>query len=156
KALARFDEKNRTRRQGSAHDGRLMRQTAILPSRRRSVMPRVRYVIAASLVALMAGSATWVYVTENPRAPVGPTVAGAPTTVAAREPVARPAAGAPVAPAAPAVPAPQMADQAAAPASQPGRRIEEAYAPLAKPQPAPPPAAALANRDVASRGPGSR
>jgi Ca-activated chloride channel family protein len=65
-ALARFDEKNRARRQGSASDERLMRQTAIPPSRRRSVMPRVRYAIAASLVVLMAGSATWVYVNETP------------------------------------------------------------------------------------------
>jgi Ca-activated chloride channel family protein len=64
-ALARFDEKNRTRRQGSAREERLMRQTAIPPSRRRSVMPRVRYAIAASLVALMAGSASWVYIHES-------------------------------------------------------------------------------------------
>jgi Ca-activated chloride channel family protein len=69
KALARFEEKNRTagaqRHQGSEHDGRLMPQTAIPPSRRSPVMPRVRYAIAASLVALMAGSATWVYVNEH-------------------------------------------------------------------------------------------
>ena len=36
KALARFDEKQRNRRQGSVRDERLMRQTAIPPSRRRS------------------------------------------------------------------------------------------------------------------------
>src|SRR5215470_5635402 len=65
-ALDRFDTKNRVGHQGSAHDGHLMRQTAIPPSRRRSVMPRARYAIAASLVALMAGSASWVYVNERP------------------------------------------------------------------------------------------
>jgi Ca-activated chloride channel family protein len=64
-ALARFDEKNRARRQGSTREERLMRQTAIPPSRRRSVMPRARYAIAASLVALMAGSASWVYIHES-------------------------------------------------------------------------------------------
>src|SRR5262249_58243785 len=65
-ALERFDAKSRAGHQGSAHDGHLMRQTAIPPSRRRSVMPRARYAIAASLVALMAGSASWVYVNERP------------------------------------------------------------------------------------------
>jgi Domain of unknown function (DUF3520)/von Willebrand factor len=66
KALARFDTKNRARLQASVRGEGLLRQTAILPSRRRSVMPRVRHAIAASLVALLAGSATWVYVGENP------------------------------------------------------------------------------------------
>src|SRR5262245_13454665 len=65
-ALQRFDEKNSASHQGSERDGHLMRQAAIPPSRRRSVMPQVRYAIAASLVFLMAGSATWVYLNERP------------------------------------------------------------------------------------------
>ena len=65
-ALERLDAKNRAGHQGSAHDGHLMRQTAIPPSRRRSVMPRARYAIAASLVALMAGSASWIFISERP------------------------------------------------------------------------------------------
>src|SRR5262245_47612054 len=66
-ALQRFDEKNRAGHQGSAHDGHLMRQAAPPPSRRRSVMMNARYAVAASLVALMAGSASWIYVQERPR-----------------------------------------------------------------------------------------
>src|SRR5215468_1634250 len=65
-ALAQFEQKNRTPHQGSEADGHLMRQTAIPPSRRRSVMPRARYAIAASLVALMAGSASWIFISERP------------------------------------------------------------------------------------------
>ena len=54
-ALAQFEQKNRAPHQGSDTDGHLMRQTAIPPSGRRSVMPRTRYAVAASLVILMAG-----------------------------------------------------------------------------------------------------
>jgi len=60
-ALAQFEQKNRAPHQGLHADGHLMRQAAIPPSRRRSVMPRARTAIAASLVILMAGSASLVY-----------------------------------------------------------------------------------------------
>src|SRR5258708_35241138 len=63
-AVQRFEKKTRARPQGFAHDLRLMQQTASStpPSRRRSVMPRARHVIAASLVVLIAGSAIGLYV----------------------------------------------------------------------------------------------
>jgi Ca-activated chloride channel homolog len=63
-ALERFDKRNRARPQVSAHDLRLMQQTAssTQPSRRRTVMPRSRNVIAASLAVLVAGSALGLYV----------------------------------------------------------------------------------------------
>src|SRR3981081_4541030 len=66
-ALERFDKRNRTLPQGSAHDLRLMQQTASFtpPSRRRSVM-RARNVIAASVAVLVAGSALGVYVHKMP------------------------------------------------------------------------------------------
>ena len=66
-ALERFEKKNRTRSQGTAHDLRLMQQTASSnsPSRRSALMPRARQLIAASLVVLMAGSATWFYVDQT-------------------------------------------------------------------------------------------
>jgi Ca-activated chloride channel homolog len=66
-ALERFEKNNATRFQGNEHDLRLMQQTAASnsPSRRRALMPRARQLVAASLVALMAGSATWFYVNEN-------------------------------------------------------------------------------------------
>ena len=66
-ALERFDKRNHARPQGTAHDLRLMQQTAssILPSRRRSVM-RARNVIAASVAILVAGSALGLYVHKTP------------------------------------------------------------------------------------------
>src|SRR6267378_8290339 len=66
-ALERFEKRNRTLLQGSAHDLRLMQQTAAFtpPSRRRSVM-RARNVIAASVAVLVAGSALGVYVHKMP------------------------------------------------------------------------------------------
>ena len=66
-ALERFEKNNATRFQGNEHDLRLMQQTAASnsPSRRRALMPRARQLVAASLVALMAGSATWFYVNET-------------------------------------------------------------------------------------------
>src|SRR5262245_42027499 len=66
-ALERFEEKNRPRGQGNEQDLRLTQQTAVSnsPSRRRAFMPRARQLVAASLVALMAGSATWFYVHET-------------------------------------------------------------------------------------------
>jgi hypothetical protein len=68
-ALQRFEEKNRARSQGSEQHLRLTQQTAssIPPSRRSSIMPRARHLIAASLVAvLMSGSAAWLYFDRSP------------------------------------------------------------------------------------------
>jgi Ca-activated chloride channel family protein len=66
-ALERFEKKNRTSSQGNEHDLRLTQQTASSnsPSRRSAIMPRARQLIAASLVAVMAGSATWFYVNQT-------------------------------------------------------------------------------------------
>src|SRR5262245_56561286 len=64
KALAGFDEKFGTRVQGAQPGLRLMRQTAPTPSRRRTDM-RVRQLIAASLVVLVAGSTTWLFVHDR-------------------------------------------------------------------------------------------
>jgi hypothetical protein len=67
-ALERFDKKSRAIPQGSAHDLRLMQQTAssIPPSRRSPTMPRARNVIAASVAVLVAGSAIGLYVHKTP------------------------------------------------------------------------------------------
>ena len=58
-AVARFEEKNRARRQGAAHEQRLTQQTASAnpPSRRRPTMVRQRHLVAACSVILIAGSA---------------------------------------------------------------------------------------------------
>ncbi len=66
-ALARFGEKHRALAQGSAHDLRLMQQTASCnpPSRRRLVMLRQRHLIAACCVVLVAGSAIGLYVHQR-------------------------------------------------------------------------------------------
>jgi Ca-activated chloride channel family protein len=67
-ALERFEKKNGARSQGTEHDLRLTQQTAssTLPSRRSSTMPRVRHVIAACCVVMIAGSGAWLYVNEAP------------------------------------------------------------------------------------------
>ena len=66
-ALQRFDEKNSESRQGSQRGPRLKEQTAnsTPPSPRRSLMPRVRYGIAASFVFLLAGTFAWMYLNEG-------------------------------------------------------------------------------------------
>src|SRR6476469_1585077 len=65
KALGRFDEKNSKPRQGKPADTRLMQQTAnSTRPRRRFSMLHARPAIAASLVFLIAGSLTWVYMNE--------------------------------------------------------------------------------------------
>jgi len=68
KAVEQFEKKNRPRAQGSHHDLRLTQQTASAnsPSRRSSDMPRARHLIAASLIVLIAGSATFVYLHQTP------------------------------------------------------------------------------------------
>jgi Ca-activated chloride channel family protein len=64
-ALASFDRKFAAHSQGVQPGLRLMRQTAHpAPSRRRTDM-RVRQLIAASLVVLVAGSTTWLFVHDR-------------------------------------------------------------------------------------------
>jgi Ca-activated chloride channel homolog len=65
-ALQRFDEKIAENHQGSKRGTRLKEQTAnsTPPSLRRSLMPRVRYGIAASFVFLLAGTFAWMYLNE--------------------------------------------------------------------------------------------
>jgi Ca-activated chloride channel homolog len=63
-ALARFDQKNRTRFQASRRAARLTQQTAALPSRGRIFM-RARTLVAACLAVLMVGSAASIYVLER-------------------------------------------------------------------------------------------
>src|SRR5712691_7115468 len=69
-AVEQFEKKYRTRFQAPARHLRLMQQTAIPPSRRRTAMPRARHLIAASLVVLMAGSAGWFYIGDTPNGAV--------------------------------------------------------------------------------------
>jgi len=117
RALGRFDEKTSKPRQGKRAETRLMQQTAnSTRPRRRVSMLHARPAIAASLVFLIAGSLTWVYMNEaqfwrrpepassDSRTPIGvPPVAtpgemvptkpktGAPTTVTeAAPPAAKP------------------------------------------------------------------
>src|SRR5262245_37015985 len=128
-ALTRLDEKNRAGHQGSAPDGHLMRQAAPPPSRRRSVMMNARYAVAASLVALMAGSASWIYVQERPLvheaySPPGPKVFRDATAPKARE--ADKLAAVPPAP-----PATITADRSAAPPPNAGPSLTDPK-PLAK------------------------
>jgi Ca-activated chloride channel family protein len=158
-ALARFEEKNRApgaqRHQGSGHDGRLMRQTAIPPSRRSPVMPRVRYAIAASLVALMAGSATWVYVNEHLLVRDG-LVPPAALPAAPQSPAAPPAKSPPSVSAqvdqeasqlAPTPAAPQPAPAPGAP-NKPETRVATVPPPTGRPEPALPKAETDTRRTV--------
>jgi Ca-activated chloride channel homolog len=71
RALERFDQRYPARGQYNGHAVRLNGETAApSPSRRRTSMPRARHLVAASLVAFIAGSSTWLYVTHYPL-PVG-------------------------------------------------------------------------------------
>jgi Ca-activated chloride channel homolog len=63
-ALARFDQKDRTRFQASRRAARLTQQTASSPSRGRTFM-RARTLVAACLAVLMVGSAASIYVLER-------------------------------------------------------------------------------------------
>src|SRR5215472_1605714 len=63
-ALARFDQKKRTRFQASRRAARLTQRTAASPSRGRTFM-RARTLVAACLSVLMVGSAASIYVLER-------------------------------------------------------------------------------------------
>jgi Ca-activated chloride channel family protein len=68
-ALRHFDRKHGTSPQGFASSLRLTDETALPPSRRSSFMPRARHLVAASLVALMAGSVAFVQFADRLGAP---------------------------------------------------------------------------------------
>ena len=60
-ALAAFDKNHRAAPAGFLREERLTERTAMGSSHRRPAMPRMRYMIAASLVCLVAASSTMVY-----------------------------------------------------------------------------------------------
>ncbi|MCC6780041.1 MAG: von Willebrand factor type A domain-containing protein [Hyphomicrobiales bacterium] len=60
-ALTQFDKKFGTPAQGDEPALRLTEQTALPPSRRSSIMPRARHLVAACCAILVAGSAVGVY-----------------------------------------------------------------------------------------------
>jgi Ca-activated chloride channel homolog len=68
-AMRRFDAKHGAVPQGFASSLRLRNETALPPSRRSSFMPRARHLVAASLVALMAGSVAFVQFADRLGAP---------------------------------------------------------------------------------------
>ena len=83
-ALVRFDQKSAEDSQGMPTDIRLIERTAapLRPSRERSVMNRTRYLLAASLACVVAGSGAYLHLMRSPQLqehaalPVEPKVAG--------------------------------------------------------------------------------
>src|SRR4051812_21200265 len=96
-ALARFDQKSAESGQGMPTDIRLIERTAapLRPSRERTVMNRTRYLLAASLACIIAGSGAYLHLMQSPQlehfaAPVEQKVASndvaqAPSTVQAKK-----------------------------------------------------------------------
>jgi len=96
-ALSRFDQKSACSSQGIATDNRLIERTAapLRPSRERPVMNRTRYLLAASLACIIAGSSAYLHLMPAPRLPdaaapveqqvAGNDVAQAPSTVPAKK-----------------------------------------------------------------------
>ena len=96
-ALLRFDQKNAETSQGMPTDIRLIERTAasLRPSRERFVMERTRYLLAASLACIIAGSGAYLHLMRSPQlqdaaAPVERQVADkdlaqAPSTVQAKK-----------------------------------------------------------------------
>ena len=96
-ALLRFEQKNAGNGQGMPTDIRLIERTAapLRPSRERPVMNRTRYLLAASLACIVAGSGAYLYLMRSPQpqhaaAPVEQKVASnevaqAPSTVLAKK-----------------------------------------------------------------------
>src|ERR1044072_6179010 len=68
RALQQFDRNNIAGPQGFTLDARLMWRTAppLRPSHGRPVMPQTRRLIAASLLCLLAGSSTYLYLARSP------------------------------------------------------------------------------------------
>ena len=68
-ALLRFDQKSAENGQGMPTDIRLIERTAapLRPSRERSVMNRTRYLLAASLACIVAGSGAYLHLMRSPQ-----------------------------------------------------------------------------------------
>src|SRR5690349_16283671 len=68
-ALLRFDQKNAGSVQGMSTDIRLIERTAasLRPSRERLVMNRTRYLLAASLACILAGSGAYLHLMQSPQ-----------------------------------------------------------------------------------------
>src|SRR3954447_8123616 len=68
-ALLRFDQKSACNGQGMPTDIRLIERTAapLRPSRERFVMYRTRYLLAASLACLVAGSGGYLHLMRSPQ-----------------------------------------------------------------------------------------
>src|SRR6185312_15798241 len=96
-ALVHFDQKSAGDSQGIPTDIRLIERTAasLRPSRERFVMKRTRYLLAASLACIVAGSGVYLHLMRSPQleglvAPVEQKVASndvaqAPSTVQAKK-----------------------------------------------------------------------
>src|SRR6185312_6879384 len=67
-ALVRFDQKSAEDSQGIPTDIRLIERTAapLRPSHERSVMKRTRYLLAASLACVVAGSGVYLHLMPSP------------------------------------------------------------------------------------------
>src|SRR5215212_12102581 len=67
-ALLRFDQKSAGDSQGIPTDIRLIERTAapLRPSHERSVMKRTRYLLAASLACVVAGSGVYLHLMRSP------------------------------------------------------------------------------------------
>ena len=70
-ALVRFDQKNIGKGQGTPTDIRLIERTdaPLRRSRERPVMNRTRYLLAASLACIVAGSGTYLHLMRSPQLP---------------------------------------------------------------------------------------
>ena len=68
-ALLRFDQKSAEDSQGMPTDIRLIERTAapLRPSRERTVMNRTRYLLAASLACVVAGSGAYLHLMRSPQ-----------------------------------------------------------------------------------------
>jgi Ca-activated chloride channel family protein len=144
-ALLRFDQKSAESGQGISTDIRLIERTAapLRPSRERFVMKRTRYLLAASLACIVAGSGAYLHLMRSPQlqyfaAPVEQKVvrndiAQAASTVQAKKESESQAQ-------------PQTQIQTATPAAKPNQ--EAAAPPVAV---APPPAKPHMENQIASR-----
>jgi Ca-activated chloride channel homolog len=143
-ALLRFDQKGAESGQGIPTDSRLIERTAapLRPSRERFVMKRTRYLLAASLACIVAGSGAYLHLMRSPQlnsfASVEQKVARndvaeAPSTVQAKKESESQGQ-------------PQTQIQTATPAAKPDQ--EAAAPPVAAP---PPPAKPHAENQIAGR-----
>jgi Ca-activated chloride channel family protein len=143
-ALVRFDQKSAEDSQGMPTDIRLIERTAapLRPSRERTVMNRTRYLLAASLACMVAGSGAYLHLMRSPQlqhatAPVEQKVAS--------NDVAQPASTVQAKKKSESQAQPQTQIQTATPAGKPN---QEAAAPSVAA--APPPAKLLKEDQIAS------